>query len=224
MKRLLPAVLLSALAASAAALAFAADDADVIVPPEPHEAINPAEGEESASIVLGGGCFWCTELAFENTRGVSDVVSGYAGGAADDADYKRVAAGQTDHAEVIQVTYDPGEVTLGDLFRVFFLSHDPTQLDRQGPDVGRQYRSAIFPADDAQKEAAQKYLIQLRESALYAEPVVTTVEDLGEFHPAEEYHQDYVANNPEHPYVVQYAYPKVEKLKRHLPDLYEAAE
>ncbi|MEM1012868.1 MAG: peptide-methionine (S)-S-oxide reductase MsrA [Planctomycetota bacterium] len=193
--------------------------APVVVPPEPTDKIAPAAGQDSAQIVLAGGCFWCTELGMEAVVGVTDVVSGYAGGEAMAAKYDLVAAGRTDHAEVIRVTYDPSQITLGEVFRAFFLIHDPTQLNRQGPDVGKQYRSAIFYADDAQKQAAEAYLTQLRESGLYGDPVVTTLEPLTQFHDAEDYHQDFVAKNPTNGYVVRYALPKVEKLKKHLPEL-----
>lgn len=193
------------------------------VPPAPTEAINPDADKESATIVLAGGCFWCTEHVFENVKGVTDVVSGYAGGSAGDADYKKVSAGETDHAEVIQIIYDPSKVTLGDLFRVFFLSHDPTTLDRQGPDWGKQYRSAVFHATDEQKAAAESYIKQLTDAKVFADPIVTKLEPLDTFHPAEEYHQDYVIKNPSDGYVVRYAMPKIEKLKKSLPDLFTGA-
>ena len=201
--------------------AFAADG-KAVVPPAPVEPIAPFAGQESASVVLAGGCFWCTELAMERVKGVTDVVSGYAGGTEADADYRLVADGKTDHAEAIQITYDPQQITLGEIYRAFFLIHDPTQLNRQGPDVGRQYRSAVFYATDVERQAAESYLILLRESGLYPNKVATTLEPIGDgFFAAEDYHQDYVAKNPRDPYVVRYAYPKVEKLEKELPELVE---
>ena len=194
------------------------------VPPAPREAINPDAAKESATIVLAGGCFWCTEHVFQQVKGVTDVVSGYAGGAKEDAVYKKVSMGETDHAEVIQVTYNPREVTLGDLLRVFFLAHDPTTLNRQGPDWGKQYRSSVFYATDEQKAAAEAYIAQLGEAKVYADPIVTILEPLDGFYPAEEYHQDYVIRNPSDAYVVRNALPKIEKLKKHLPDLVKSEE
>ncbi len=192
---------------------------DVVVPPPPAEEINPAAGETSATIVLAGGCFWCTEVAMEQVRGVTDVVSGYAGGTASNAKYGPVSAGKTKHAECVQVTYDPSQITLGELFQAFFLIHDPTTADGQAPDFGPQYRPAIFYADDAQKTAAEAYLTQVREAGLYSQ-VATALEPLGEgFYVAEDYHQDYVVKNPRNAYVVRYALPKVVKLQEHLPEL-----
>ncbi|MGF1632716.1 MAG: peptide-methionine (S)-S-oxide reductase MsrA [Phycisphaerae bacterium] len=164
------------------------------------------------TVVLAGGCFWCTETVFENWPGVTDVVSGYAGGTEATANYQAVSAGQTDHAEVIKITYDPAKVSYGQLLKVFFsIAHDPTQLNRQGPDTGRQYRSAVFYADDEQKQVAEAYIKQLNETGLWDKPIVTTLEPLDAFYVAEAYHQDYVQNNPNQPYVVQYALPKREK-------------
>jgi peptide-methionine (S)-S-oxide reductase len=207
------------LAAVTFGLATLPGQAATVVPPEPSKVINPAEGQTEAQIVLGGGCFWCTEFGMEAVKGVVDVVSGYAGGTAEDAKYEFVANHKTDHAEVIRVTYDPSKVTLGEIFQAFFLIHDPTQLNRQGPDVGKQYRSAIFYANDAQKTAAEWYLKRLRESGLYEDDVVTTLEPLDAFYEAEAYHQDYVVNNPRNPYVVRYAIPKPAKIEKHLPEL-----
>ncbi len=199
--------------------AFAAEG-KAVLPPKPTELVDPFAGEDSATVVLAGGCFWCTELAMEQLKGVTDVVSGYAGDTKEQATYELVANGRTDHAEVIQVTYDPRQITLGELYRAFFLVHNPTQLNGQGPDIGRQYRSAVFYASDAEKQAAQTYIAQLNDSDLYDKPIVTTVEPIGDgFFAAEDYHQDYVEKNPENPYVMMYAFPKVEKLKQYLPDL-----
>jgi len=164
--------------------------------------------------VLAGGCFWCTEAVFEQLEGVLDVVSGYAGGSADSANYRAVAAGQTDHAEAIQITYDPTKITFEKLLKVFFtVAHDPTQLNQQGPDTGRQYRSAVFCTDAQEKKVAEDYIRQLEDTKLYAKPIVTTLEMLKQFYPAETYHQDYVQQNPNQPYVVANALPKVKKVR-----------
>ena len=181
-----------------------------------------ASGDEAggASIVLAGGCFWCTEAVFEELAGVQDVVSGYAGGSADDADYKRVSAGRTDHAEVIRVRYDPARIGLEQLLEVFFtVAHDPTQLNRQGPDHGRQYRSAIFFADEAQRSLAAKVIAARDAAGLHDDPIVTTLEPLEGFYAAEGYHQDFVRHNPNQGYVMRYALPKVAKLHKRFPEL-----
>lgn len=179
-----------------------------------------AELPESASIVLAGGCFWCTEAVFEQLDGVTTVISGYAGGQADTANYQAVSAGRTDHAEVIQISYDPSQISYGQLLRVFFsVAHDPTQVNRQGPDVGKQYRSAIFYADEDQKRIAEAYIKQLDDSGLFDKPIATTLEKLYQFHPAEQYHQDYVKLNPNQGYVVVNALPKLDKIRKQFPDL-----
>ena len=223
-RKLLPLTLISAIAALIAVvtptLVRAADAGETVVPPAPTETINPHAGEPSADIVLAGGCFWCTELAMEQVKGVTDVVSGYAGDVGANAKYSEVSYGRTKHAEVIKVTYDPSKVTLGELFQAFFLIHHPTQANGQGPDIGKQYRPAIFYADDAEKQAAESYLEQLKAGDVYPDEIATKPEPLGDgFFPAEDYHQDYVAKNPNDRYVVTYAYPKVEKLKKYLPEL-----
>jgi len=162
-----------------------------------------------ASAIFAGGCFWCTEGVFEQLEGVSDVASGYAGGDPERANYKAVCEGDTGHAEVIKITYDPSKLAYEKLLEVFFATHDPTQLNRQGPDHGTQYRSAIFYEDDTQKKAAEGYIAQLKEKEAFDQPIVTTLEKLEKFFPAEEYHQDFVKRNPNHPYIVQQAIPKM---------------
>jgi len=169
--------------------------------------------------VFAGGCFWCVEAVFEQIEGVHDVVSGYAGGEAGNADYRSVSSGATEHAEVVRVSYDPDVVSFGQLLKVFFATHDPTQLNRQGPDVGRQYRSAVFYADDRQREIAARYIDQLREARVYRDDIVTTLEPLDAFYPAEDYHQDYVEHNPNAGYVQMYALPKVRKVRDKFDDL-----
>lgn len=183
--------------------------------PEPREDLKIAPDAGPQSIVLAGGCFWCTEGVFENAPGVVDVVSGYAGGSADTASYRAVCSGETNHAEAIRVTYDPKITSFGNLLKVFFaIAHDPTTLDRQGPDTGRQYRSAIFYANDEQKRVADAYIKQLTDSKVFTCPIVTTIEPLEKFFEAEDYHQDFVRNNPSHPYILQQAMPKVKKAKQ----------
>ena len=196
-----------------------ADPAKVPAPPAAPEGVEVLNDDGTASVVLAGGCFWCTEHVFEYLQGVTDVVSGYAGGAADDANYQIVAAGASEHAEVIRVTYDPAEVSLGEVLKVFFtVAHDPTQLNRQGPDVGKQYRSAVFYANEAQKQYVLDYIDALDAAKVYPKKIVTTLEPLTRFHEAEKYHQDYVRLNPGQPYVVFNALPKLEKLKKYFPD------
>lgn len=175
-------------------------------------------GDQTA--VLAGGCFWCTEAVFEQLAGVRKVISGFAGGTAQSAQYETVSAGHTNHAESIQITYDPARITYGQLLKVFFsVAHDPTTKDRQGPDWGRQYRSAIFYANADQKRVAEDYIKQLNEAGLFKKPIVTEVAELKGFYAAEEYHQDFVKRHPNHPYVVVNSFPKLEKLKKMYPDL-----
>jgi peptide-methionine (S)-S-oxide reductase len=184
--------------------------------PEPKTEGAPVAGTQKA--VLAGGCFWCTEAVFEGVAGVTKVVSGYAGGESSDANYKAVSYGQTNHAEVIEVTFDGSKISYAQVLKIFFaVAHDPTQLNRQGPDSGRQYRSAIFTVNDQQKQIAEAYIRQLNEAKVFSKPIVTEVVPLKAFYAAEGYHQDFVRNNPNHPYVVVNALPKVEKLKKNFP-------
>lgn len=177
-----------------------------------------AESSRSAQAVLAGGCFWCVEAVFQQLDGVTDVVSGYAGGSAQTAQYDIVSTGGTDHAEVVQITYDPMRISFGELLRVFFATHDPTTKDRQGPDWGRQYRSAIFYADEDQNRVAQAYISQLEEAGVFDGAIVTTLEPLDGFYTAEQYHQDFVDRNPDHPYVRQWAAPKLRKVEEAFGD------
>jgi peptide-methionine (S)-S-oxide reductase len=164
--------------------------------------------------ILAGGCFWCVEAVYKNLDGVTSVKSGYAGGTADTADYETVSSGTTDHAESVEVVYDPSRITYGQILKVFFsIAHDPTQLNRQGPDTGRQYRSAIFYEDDEQKRLADAYIAQLNKAHVFDRPIVTEVVPLEAFFQAETYHQDYAARNPLNPYIVINAQPKVRKLR-----------
>ncbi|WP_336365822.1 peptide-methionine (S)-S-oxide reductase MsrA [Marinobacter sp. C2H3] len=171
------------------------------------------ESGDHAHVVLAGGCFWCTEAVYLAIDGVTRVESGYAGGASDTANYEAVCTGTTGHAEVIDVHYDPSKVTFGDLLQVFFsVAHDPTQLNRQGNDRGTQYRSAIFYETGEQKSVAEAYIRQLDAAGVYPDPIVTTLEPLEAFYPAEAYHQNFAARNPYQPYIMAVAAPKMEKL------------
>jgi len=182
--------------------------------PEPAVDAALADRGEQRKAVLAGGCFWCVEAVYKNLDGVLTVKSGYAGGSADTADYETVSTGTTNHAESVEVVYDPGRITYGQILRVFFsIAHDPTQLNRQGPDTGRQYRSAIFYADDEQKRVAEAYIDQLNKAHVFDRPIVTEVVPLEAFFEAETYHQDYAARNPSNPYIVINAQPKVSKLR-----------
>ena len=173
----------------------------------------PAAGPR-AEAVLAGGCFWCVEAVFRELDGVLAVVSGYSGGSAETADYKAVCTGRTEHAEVIQIAYDPAKVSYGQLLRIFFaVAHNPTELNRQGNDVGRQYRSAIFYSDAQQKEVAERYIAQLERAQVFSAPIVTRLEPLADFFVAEAYHQNYAALNPGQPYIQAVSTPKVEKLR-----------
>jgi len=186
--------------------------------PDPALDQKPARGLQKA--VLAGGCFWCTEAVYEVVEGVSQVVSGYSGGSSTTADYRQVSAGGTGHAEAVEVTYDPQKITYGQLLRVFFeVAHDPTQKNRQGPDIGTHYRSAVFYVDAEQKEIAEAYIRQLDEAKVFKKKIVTEVTALKGFYPAEGYHQDYAAANPGNPYIAYNAAPKVEKLKKACPRL-----
>ena len=172
--------------------------------------------------VLAGGCFWGMEGVFEHVKGVRDVVSGYAGGSARDANYSAVSSERTGHAEAVRITYDPRQISYAQLLRIYAtVAHDPTQLNRQGPDVGTSYRSSIFPQNAAQKQVAERFLAQLRASHLYKKPIATRIEG-GAFYPAEASHQDFMRRNPFYPYIVINDRPKVAKLKRAFPQLWRA--
>ncbi|TMC31215.1 MAG: peptide-methionine (S)-S-oxide reductase MsrA [Chloroflexi bacterium] len=174
--------------------------------------LTPTHGQRQA--VLAGGCFWCVEAVYKDLQGVSSVKSGYAGGSADTADYETVSSGTTNHAESVEVVYDPSKISYGQILKVFFsIAHDPTQLNRQGPDSGRQYRSAIFYGDNEQKRVAEAYIGQLNKAHTFDAPIVTEVVPLEAFYEAETYHQDYAARNPLNPYIAINAQPKVRKLR-----------
>jgi peptide-methionine (S)-S-oxide reductase len=182
---------------------------------------SPKTAGPAQTAVLSGGCFWGVQGVFEHVRGVRRVVSGYAGGASSTAEYGNVSTGSTGHAESVQISFDPAQVSYGEILRVFFsVAHDPTQLNRQGPDVGSQYRSEIFYSTPEQKRIAEAYIAQLEQAHAYARPIVTRVDSLPGFYPAEEYHQDFLVHNPTYPYIVFNDLPKIENLKRLLPDYY----
>jgi methionine-S-sulfoxide reductase/methionine-R-sulfoxide reductase len=189
----------------------------------------PAEeagsGTELKTAVLAGGCFWGVEGVFESLAGVTDVVSGYSGGSAENAHYELVGTGETGHAESVRISYDPSKISYGTLLRVFFhIAHDPTELNYQGPDHGTQYRSEIFYADENQRRVAEDYIRILSQAKAYPAPIVTKVEPLVAFYPAEAYHQDFMRLNPNYPYIVMYDRPKVEALKRIYPKLLAEAK
>ena len=193
----------------------------------PHEfpdpAIDVAPTATPQTAVVAGGCFWCVEAVFKEIDGVLEVTSGYSGGTAGTADYQAVCSGRTDHAEAVEVRFDPSRVSYGQLLKVFFsVAHDPTQINRQGADQGRQYRSAIFYTDDEQKRVAEAYVRQLNEAGAYEAPIVTEVAPLSAFYEAEAYHQDYAERHPMQPYVMFTAAPKVSKLRKHFADRLKA--
>jgi len=204
----------SAVTASATAIPDPALDA-------PLASSTSSKGHQTA--VLAGGCFWGVEAVFEHVKGVSDVRSGYSGGSPTTAQYEKVGTGETSHAESVRITYDPSQISYGQLLKVFFsVTHDPTELNRQGPDTGTQYRSAIFYSNEEQKRIAQAYTDQLNRAKVFRRPIVTQVAALQSFHEAEAYHQDYLVRHPDEPYIVVNDLPKVENLRKQLPGLYRA--
>jgi peptide-methionine (S)-S-oxide reductase len=182
---------------------------------------NPRAPGALQTAVLAGGCFWGTQGVFEHVIGVHKVLAGYAGGSKSTAHYDTVSSGTSGHAESIQVQFDPAKISYGQVLRVFFsVAHDPTQLNRQGPDTGTQYRSSIFFADPTQEKIARAYIGQLQQAHVFSRPIVTRVDPLQGFYPAESYHQDYLVHNPHVPYIVYNDMPKIENLKRELPDMF----
>ena len=186
------------------------------LPDPPVDAVR--SGMDSA--VFAGGCFWGVEAVFENLKGVESVVSGYAGGERSDAFYDRVSTGSTGHAEAVRIEYDASVISYGTLLKVFFsVAHDPTELDYQGPDQGPQYRSSIFYANESQRETAERYIASLDSGGFFPRKIVTRLEQLAAFYPAEDYHQDFLAENPDHPYIRQWDIPKLDALQRAFPSL-----
>ena len=199
----------------------AAEGSRSVPPPALDEPANPATTSEVA--VLAGGCFWGIQGVYQHVDGVTSAVSGYAGGGANTAHYEMVGTNTTGHAEAVQVTFDPRRISYGRILQIYFsVAHDPTEVNRQGPDVGTQYRSAIFRANAEQAQIAEAYLAQLNQAHVFDVPIVTKIESGKEFYPAEDYHQDFLTRNPRHPYIVINDLPKIENLKRLFPDLYRA--
>ena len=200
-----------AIAAFAVAPSLAAEDAVIIPPP----AVDAKPSDAIQTVVLSGGCFWGVQGVFQHTAGVVNAVSGYAGGSKATAQYETVSTGTTGHAESVQVKYDPKKISYGKLLQIFFsVAHDPTQLNRQGPDSGTQYRSAIFTTTEEQKQVTDAYIAQLNAAKVYTGPIVTKVGPLQGFYPAEAYHQDYLTLHPNQPYIAYNDIPKVENLKK----------
>jgi peptide-methionine (S)-S-oxide reductase len=198
----------------------AADSARVV--PTPMVDAPPGQAT-SAVVVLAGGCFWGVQGVFQHVKGVTNAVSGYAGGDRKSAEYETVSSGRTGHAESVQVTYDPRQISYGRILQIFFsVVHDPTELNRQGPDTGTQYRSAIFPVNAEQADVAKAYIAQLDQAHSFKKPIVTRIEADRAFYPAENYHQDFLTRNPRNPYIAINDLPKIEDLKRLLPELYRA--
>lgn len=180
-----------------------------------------AKTKTGQTAVVAGGCFWGIQAVFQHVKGVISATSGYSGGSAETAEYELVSTGGTGHAESVKITYDPSQITYGQLLRVFFsVAHDPTQLNRQGPDEGTQYRSSIFYDSDEQKRIAEAYIAQLEKAKVFPRAIATQVVPLKAFYPAEAYHQDYAAHHPDNPYIVYNDAPKVAHLRSQFPDLY----
>jgi peptide-methionine (S)-S-oxide reductase len=198
-----------------------AAEAAVAIPPAAYDV--PAAAGPLQTAVLSGGCFWGVQGVFEHLVGVHKVLSGYSGGARNTASYEVVSGGDTGHAESVQITYDPQKVTYGQILQVYFsVAHNPTELNRQGPDVGTQYRSAIFYANDTQKKVAESYIAQLNKAHVFGAPIVTQLTPFQAFYPAEDYHQDYLLLNPSNPYIVYNDLPKIRNFQKLLPVLYQA--
>jgi peptide-methionine (S)-S-oxide reductase len=222
LRHLVPITLAAAMIAVVAwqpwATSAAAEDAVVIPAPAVDEQPGPRTTETA---VLAGGCFWGVQGVFQHVDGVTRAVSGYAGGEADAADYQTVGQGTTGHAESVEITFDPTKISYGKILQIYFsVAHDPTQFNYQGPDMGPQYRSAIFPASEEQARVAKAYIAQLDQAHVYGDAIVTTIEPGHAFYPAEDYHQDFLTLNPTYPYIVINDLPKVENLKRLFPELY----
>ena len=210
---------IGALAIAAVAIAPSRAAEEAVIIPAPAIDVKEASGIQTA--VLAGGCFWGVQGVFQHTAGVLNAVSGYSGGTKESADYNLVSSGRTAHAEAVEIKYDPKKISYGKILQIFFsVVHDPTQLNRQGPDVGPQYRSAIFASNDEQKKVAEAYIAQLNAAKVYKKPIVTKLEPLEAFYAAEAYHQDYLTLHPNQPYIVFNDIPKVEALKKIFADSY----
>jgi len=214
-------------AIASALIAFAAFGSRAKVPRSSSEFPRPAVDQPAATAkgkamaVLSGGCFWGVQAVYEHTKGVVSATSGYSGGEADTASYEIVGSGKTEHAESVKIVYDPSQITYGQLLMIFFsVAHNPTELNKQGPDWGTQYRSAIFYANPEQEKIADAYIKQLNEAKVYSSKIVTAVVPLKGFYPAEDYHQDYLKHHPNNPYIVINDLPKIQNLKREFPQFY----
>jgi peptide-methionine (S)-S-oxide reductase len=192
--------------------AASAAEPAVVIPPPP---LDQSAKADTQTVVLAGGCFWGVQAVYQHTKGVTSAVSGYAGGDKQTAHYEMVGGGRTGHAEAVSVTFDPRQISYGKILQIYFsVAHNPTELNRQGPDVGTQYRSAIFYADDQQKKLASAYIAELDKTHVFARSIVTQLEPLHGFYPAEDYHQDFAVLHPSHPYIVFNDLPKVDNLKK----------
>jgi peptide-methionine (S)-S-oxide reductase len=216
-----PIALVLAAACAALAVPLLSSHARELNAEIPAAAADPASPAASEVAILAGGCFWGQQGVFEHVKGVTKVVAGYSGGDRKTANYDLVSDGDTGHAESVQITFDPRQVTFGQLLRIYFsVAHDPTELNRQGPDQGTQYRSEIFAANPQQEQMAKAYIAQLDSAHVFAAPIATKVEPLKRFYPAEDYHQDYLVKNPHASYIVVNDLPKIAALKRVWPDIY----
>lgn len=194
-------------------------EAPVVIPPAAID--NPKTAGPAQTAVLSAGCFWGVQGVFEHVRGVQNVIAGYAGGEKSTADYETVSSGTTGHAESVKITFDPAAISYGQILQIAFsVVHDPTQLNRQGPDVGTQYRSSVFYGDENQKRIAKAYIAQLDQAHAFPRPIVTRVDPLKGFYPAEGYHQNYLIHNSTQPYIAIYDLPKIENFRRTFPELY----
>ncbi len=204
------------------AAACSAADRNTSAVPAPSVDAALANGRSEQTAVLAGSCFWGIQAVFQHVKGVINATSGYSGGSSATAEYEIVSTGETGHAESVKITYDPSQITYGRLLQIFFsVAHDPTQLNRQGPDEGAQYRSAIFYGNDEQKRIAETYIAQLEQAKVFKRRIVTQVVPLKAFYPAEAYHQDYATHHPDNPYIVYNDAPKVDHLRQQFPDLYK---
>jgi peptide-methionine (S)-S-oxide reductase len=217
-RRVLFGVAVAGVIGQVSAFSFGGEDA-VLIPPPTLDEVTQAHSETA---VFAGGCFWGVQGVFQHVKGVQKAVSGYAGGAAGTAEYERVSEGDTGHAESVQVTFDPTQVSYGSLLQIYFsVAHNPTELNRQGPDSGTQYRSALFPVNAEQQKVAQAYIAQLDAAHAYSKPIVTKLESFNGFYPAEDYHQDFLTEHPSYPYIVINDMPKVANLKQVFAQRYQ---
>jgi peptide-methionine (S)-S-oxide reductase len=217
LRGIVAALVLIPLACLSARFVNAAEQAVVV----PAPAVDETASSGLQTVVLAGGCFWGVQGVYEHTKGVTQAVSGYAGGQKDTAHYEMVGTGRTGHAESVSVTFDPQQISYGKILQIYFsVAHNPTELNRQGPDFGTQYRSAIFYANDEQKRVAMAYIAQLQQAHVFSAPIVTKLESLAGFYPAEDYHQDFLVLHPSYPYIVFNDLPKVDELKQLFPDNY----